>query len=543
MGRRKLVTGVGVGIVMAGAGVIAAGCFDSSGDCDETRTCDLLNAGVPAGCAPSQKGWAAEDRCGVFVRASGDSDDGAEGTAAAPLKTLGAAIKKAVMSGGRVYACAETFTEAIEVPGGVTVYGGLDCADKWQWVGERTKTTVVGPGDVVAVRIARGEVLPDPGQIPVADLARLDDVVVQAADAEKPGGSSIAVLVDRVSAALVRCELRAGNGADGAPGAPGAEPDVTGAIPRAAAGMGGNPGKGACSGSTMTVDGGAHVTNECGGGDVSIGGTGGNGLLTSGGDGDVGQVGPSGDGGAGEPESGGNWNCTTSLGDPDVGGGKPGASGEAGTAGPGAIGLGTITAGGYVGPSGGIGTPGKPGQGGGGGGGARGGNICGNGGNASGPGASGGSGGAGGCGGQPGRGGGAGGASIALSTLDASVMLEGCTLTAANGGRGGAGGASQPGGFGGVKGPGGAGAGNSKDACAGGVGGLGGDGGPGGGGLGGPSAAIAYAGAEVTKDEATTLGFGAAGVGGPGGNGNAEMNSGADGAAAPELKMQRSAAP
>ena len=40
-----------------------------------------------------------------------------------------------------MYACAETFDEAVNVAASVTIYGGLDCASAWRWIGE-TRTDI-----------------------------------------------------------------------------------------------------------------------------------------------------------------------------------------------------------------------------------------------------------------------------------------------------------------------------------------------------------------------------------------------------------------
>ena len=57
-------------------------------------------------------------------------------------ETLAAAIKQAKNGFRRVYACAELFNEALEIADDVTVYGGLDCANGWAYVGDKTKTAL-----------------------------------------------------------------------------------------------------------------------------------------------------------------------------------------------------------------------------------------------------------------------------------------------------------------------------------------------------------------------------------------------------------------
>ncbi|WP_437953843.1 PGRS family protein [Sorangium sp. So ce296] len=499
---------------------------DRANDCKLTLMCEEYgglwdrDASV-AGCVPSEEANAVEDRCGVFVAASGD--DARAGTKEEPVKTLSEAIARAADKGGGVYACAEKFAEAIDVPAGVMIFGGLDCANGWRWIGEEKKT-IVAPGvEAIPLTLARGE-----------GTTRIEDVEAVAPDAQAKGGSSIAVLAYGSTAELERCALVAGNAADGADGdnAPSEAPE------RAPSGSNGVD---ACSdldgteGPDATLSGGAQVVNECGV-ELSIGGSGGDGNINNGAGGVAGQTGVEGQAGAGEPPSmNESWSCGAIPNDPTKGGGSAGANGSSGPAGAGASGLGTLSATGYIGVPGEDGTPGKPGQGGGGGGGAKGGLVCAGG--ISGAGASGGSGGAGGCGGLPGLGGRPGGASIALASVDANVTLIDCTLTAGHGGNGGKGGNLQPGASGGLGGQGGVGFGGSSDGCAGGQGGKGGNGGPGGGGLGGPSIAIAFRGGSVKQEGKTTLAPSAPGKGGLGGSNNAAMNAGADGVAAAEQEL------
>ncbi|WP_437798770.1 PGRS family protein [Sorangium sp. So ce693] len=523
---RRTLLGSAVAIAL-----ISSGCeglwYHVENDCEYLLTCEKYRGRgtevVPTGCVPSEIDGAVDDTCGIFVASTGNDDNA--GTRAEPVATLVEAVRRAAESGTGVYACAETFEEAIELPAGAKLFGGLDCANGWTWIGEEKKTTVAPGEEAIALKVMRGE-----------GAARIEDMSVRAADAQAPGASSIAVLVDGATAELARCELVAGNGADGAAGenAPSEVP------PQASPG---NAGADACSdvdgtpGPDMTLSGGAQVVNECGG-ELSIGGSGGDGNVTNGGGGDVGQVGIEGQGGAGEPATmGSNWSCGVTPGDASKGGGNAGVNGTLGDAGVAASGLGTLSSSGYAGVSGGAGGPGKPGQGGGGGGGAKGGAaICS--GAMPGAGASGGSGGPGGCGGLPGQGGGAGGASIALASVEGKVTLKDCVLKAGEGGKGGAGGDLQPGGAGGLGGVGGMGVGGSKNACDGGKGGQGGNGGPGGGGLGGPSLAIAYRGEPVKQEGQTTLMPGTPGAGGPGGSSNVAENAGDTGAVAVEQAFQ-----
>ncbi len=437
-------------------------------------------------CIPNQTGDAIEDACGVFVSASKGSDSNSGTTKTQPVATLKKAI--ALAKGKPIYACADgqkAFHDAITLDGDAQIFGGLDCAS-WKYVAG-TKTTWTAAADDVPLHVtANGS-------------AVLADVVIEAANATKEGGSSIAIVAEAsANVDLSRCEVRAGEG-------------MVGLTPEAPMGSGlkgesGVNGKDGCT-SVDDLTGGKGGALVCDGTDVS-GGPGGNGIAaTSGGDGNNGQ-----------PEDGTNGlrglaqketpaaDCTN---------GGDGAVGLPGDPGAGATGNGSLSSTGFTGESGKDGaTPGKPGQGGGGGGGAK---RCAmpmppN--NYAGPSAGGG--GSGGCGGAVGKGGGAGGASIAIVSLGANLLLADVTITTKAGGKGGDGGPGQTGGDGGLGGMPGSNNGDvSSVACAGGNGGKGGPGGRGGGGRGGPSIGIAYTG-DAPDMKGATITAGKAGEGGVG---------------------------
>ncbi|AKT38601.1 hypothetical protein [Chondromyces crocatus] len=479
------------------------------------------------GCIPSESAIPVANDCGVWASSS-QGHDGNAGIKAGPVKSLAEAFSRALdpdKGTGRVYACAEPFQEAVEVPPGITLYGGLDCEAEWGFVGDQRKTTIAGPPDRVAMRLLPGEA-----------ASRIEDVLVQAANGETPGASSIAVLAHQASAELVRCELVAGDGAVGATGEHGAVPAMPGdPPPTAQAGLPGVAGTRPCltvSGTlVLTTAGGPPVELVCDDGATSLGGKGGDGLANSGQSGQSGQTGDAGPGGTGAQANETTWTCTAGRG---LGG--DGSTGLEGTVGAPAAGVGALSPElGFVGTSGVAGTVGRPGQGGGGGGAAYGG-ACG-----ILPGAhgAGGSGGTGGCGGKPGQGGGPGGASFGLVSLDARVVLTESKITAGNGGLGGQGGDGQVGGPGGVGGAGGSfsSVNPMRSGCAGGVGGKGGDGGPGGGGLGGHAAAVAFSGTPLSLDESIPLTFGAAGPGGMGGTGAGDGAQGEGGLATRVLEL------
>ncbi|NUQ77762.1 MAG: DUF1565 domain-containing protein, partial [Polyangiaceae bacterium] len=309
-------------------------------------------------CIPSATVYAVENSCGVFVSAS-IGDDANPGSKEKPVKTLAQALTLAKSSTKRVYACAETFEEAIEVPEGVTMFGALDCiVPAWAYVGEFTKTAIVSPADKIPLTVVAGQ-----------GRADFEDFEIRSADATVPSGSSIAVLVNGADAGFTRCKITAGSGA---PGETGMQPtdDVGPANPNDAA-VAGNAGNAACMGGANGNAGGeAKVNAKC---STAIGGMGGTGQETEGGNGADGTPLPDpnpdnfGIGGLGAMGLG---NCKA---------GESGASGADGLPGMGASAddLGTIDGeAGYVGATGKQGMQGTPGQGGGGGGAAKGKVAC-----------------------------------------------------------------------------------------------------------------------------------------------------------------------
>lgn len=479
-------------------GVVFLGCSNEAEKCERLGTCSPPSSGSGGGgtstCVPSKNALPVSDSCGIFVSTS-LGDDGGDGSKSDPVRTLAKAIDLAVQGGTSVYACAETFAEAVTVPAGMLFFGGLACSTDWRYAAGE-KTTVEAPSDGIGLRLAGGG----------TGTTRVEDVLVKAADATVPGGSSIAGLIEEgVSAEFARCEFEAGNGRDGAKGETPMDP-VGPADPTDPA-IRGQDGVKACNGTVATGNlGGAGAANAlC---STAMGGNGGTGHEGSGEDGTDGQpAGALGLHGVGQPAMG-VWNCITGAGQlGDIGAdGAPGAGASEAE-------LGSLSATGYAGIAGTSGADAAPGQSGGGGGAAKGKVGC--------NGASGGGGGAGGCGGKGGAGGQAGGASIALIVLNADIVFTDVKLAASNAGNGGDGGDGQAGGIGGLGGLGGLGDTNAPitaKACAGGDGGPGGVGGKGGGGRGGHSIGLAFTGSQPPVDGVSIItgmpGMGGASAGG-----------------------------
>lgn len=497
-GRAPLLSIAAVGFVaLSLAGFSAAGCSFEP-ECGITNDCNR--------CDPSQSEDVIGDDCGYFVsRASGDDTN--DGSKARPLRTLERAITLAGERTHNVYACAGEFEEAVRLPSGMKLFGGLDCEGGWRFVSGESKTTIAAPPGEVALTLEGGEL-----------TTRVENVIAKARSAMEPGGSSIAVLALQGAKVEIReSDLIAG---DGASGVSGVASDSSSALNGLAGGNGGA----ACE----EFDGlGGEATVAACSGVLSKGGGGGDGfdmVAASGQDGSpASPIAGAGLGGSGQSSAA---SCEA---------GTPGADGVRGVDGEGGKGMGTLSASGFRGRSGEDGGRGLPGQGGGGGGGSRSAAMC-----PSGTlvehGAGGGAGGSGGCGGAGGKGGGAGGASIALASVFATVTLDAVNVKTGRGGDGGSGGGAQMGGAGGSGGKGGAAKGAVSGGCDGGPGGRGGDGGYGGGGLGGPSIGIAFVGAAPAQRSVTFE----LGEGGRGGLAPTSSGAGEDGLVTSSIELIRS---
>ncbi|WP_437953842.1 hypothetical protein WME98_26440 [Sorangium sp. So ce296] len=488
------------------------GCWSHiADDCEQMLTCphflpDGEGGDTPPDCVPSAGGDAVDDACGVFVATGGDN--ASDGAKDAPVKTLAAALALAEQNGTRrVYVCAETFKEVVEVKSGVTIYGGLDCTAGWSFSPE-ARSAIEGPADEIGLTLAEG-----------ASGAKVRSFAVRAASATVAGGSSIGVAVADVEAKLSQVDVIAGDGMDGAKGETPAEAPQAGAP------------AGAVSNACDLVFGGEAGVTTCEDGETR-GGPGGRGGSPGIDEGN----GQRGEDGAPLPEENPNNRGLGGIGQTDAAGeceagengksGDPGVAGDAGTAT-------VLTLDGITGGDGDDGTNGKKGQGGGGGGGAKAGLFCPAGASTvEGPGASGGGGGAGGCGGKGGGGGKAGGSSIGILSLGTKLVLIDVTVAVGKAGKGGDGADGQNGANGGA----GASGGTASEkppsipGCDGGRGGRGGAGGPGAGGRGGHAVGIAYA---ATPSEAPAVQFtpGTAGNGGSIAPGGPPKSAGAPGSA------------
>jgi len=194
-------------LAACGSTGVICGCED---DCDATASCTTTTTTESSSSAPScPEDPASGDvaaTCGIWVSAT-LGDDAAEGTQAAPVRTLQRAVDLAAAGPGRVYACAQTYDLAVTVPAGVSLSGGWSCLGG-TWTPSTDRAAIVPDHDEIPLRLVAG---PDGAESLITDL------VARAADASGDGASSIAALADVGAAAeLRRVELRAGDGADGA---------------------------------------------------------------------------------------------------------------------------------------------------------------------------------------------------------------------------------------------------------------------------------------------------------------------------------------
>ncbi len=440
---------------------------------------------VPEGCdppaEPKDSPKCVDDGFGVFADATGGSDSNA-GTKTSPVKSVGSALGK-LGNRSRVYVCAGTYEESVKVTGAVAIYGGFACGS-WTYGGGETKVSPKDAGYALEVSGAQGFVA--------------SDVTFTSAAGSSSRRSSVAMFVHGASGKLVRVVGVAGAGQAGAGATVTANYDrlllASNVLLR------GNGGTGATGGLEQTC------ATLCKNNEQSTGGKGGKGGNAPG------------NGDPGKPDRGAGLAGIAGGVCAGVGTGGTGNVGAPGGEGVPSAKLGELTASGWTPSDGAPGKAGGPGQGGGGGGGAGGDSMEG----------AGGGGGCGGCGASGGSVAEGGGASIALLSLDSTLVVTGGALTSGKAGVGGAGVAGevgQIGGNGGIQ---------ASGGCQGGKGGEGGPGGASAGGAGGVSAAVASKG---PKPALTSVILTAGTKGGPGAGGSAS-NAGLDGQSSPALEVQ-----
>lgn len=505
-----VLTGLMLGIGCAGGasdGSPTPGPVASVGDAGPSPSADPSCKPQPAADVPDDDfadtncdGIDGDKAHAIFVAPTGA--DSAAGSLEAPVRTLAKALALATGAKKDVYVCNGTYAESVVVANiAVGIYGGYDCANGWARGNDRA---TIAPATGIPLTIR--------------DLTAMtvDRIALHAPDATDPSASSIGAFMSNAhDVQLAHVSVAAGLGADGA------TPPAPASLTQLASS--GSPGRSLLAATCTRNDPNLPAAcNSHGAGGFAIaappacegaggaGGDGGNVLH-----GVANTVGF-----AGAPASAGGMNHGDN--------GTDGAHGSNGASA--SVGVGTVTASGYVASNGG--TDGADGAPGGGGAGGVGGlsryvdNLP--------PyyfnaGGGGGQGGNGGCGGVAGKAGGAGGASIGVLLFSSDARLRSSSIRTSAGGKGGRSVAGARGQFGGVGGGGGLGTrygaypGNGEP---GGNGGNGGDGGSGGAGGGGPSIGILSNDRQPTTIAVT---FNTA-SGGKGGSG-AGRTDGADGVA------------
>ncbi len=487
---RKWTTAI---LISSGLGV-AGGCIIPKSDCEWDNTCNGTSSGgpdsgsdvkpdiTPPGCDPTKDPKdnleCVVNSFGVFIDGAGGNDQN-DGSKEKPVKTFKAALSK-LGNKSRLYVCAGTYDERVELTSAISIYGGFACG---AWTYAASNKVNIAPKDAgIALTLKNGG----------SEAAAFQDIEVKAAPGAAPGGSSIGMFVVQSIARIARSAIRASEGADGAT-IPVATFDFTGFAPQdGKIPLGGSPNIGGLGGKLV-----------CPGGAVTEGGKGGDNVAGAY-DGKPGSPGGAGGGTGGSACSDGSSATAPSpMSDasPATALGKLDTSWTGAATVPGATGL--------------------PGSGGGGGGA-----------NSTGAGGGGGGGGSGGCGGAGGGGGGAGGSSIAVASIGSTITISDSTIAALDGKVGGSGSAGQDGDtrFG-------QGSSVITVACNGKRGTPGGKGGAGAGGAGGLSVGVLYKGTAPKLEGTTeaTITVGAPGAKGPGGGAG---NDGPKGRAAKVLATE-----
>jgi hypothetical protein len=199
------------------------------------------------------------------IHVATDGNDLADGSPAAPLKSIHVAIVRASIATPKlaVFLRAGVYTESIEMAAGVSIYGGFD--EGWRRDPAAT-TELVGDSPVVRFESIK---LP----------TRLDGLTVRSRDAMDPGASSYAI-VARASRDLELDDvvIEAGLGAAGTGGTEGGSGEAAGA--NGVIGQAGCEASGGLCARCSRPPGGAGGFSFCGnhggrGGDAGHGGTGG----------------------------------------------------------------------------------------------------------------------------------------------------------------------------------------------------------------------------------------------------------------------------
>lgn len=190
--------------------LVAVGCGVFGAEDSEVAAPQQPSGDLPPGAPPPTTGTPSTDEVteafGVFVAPSGN--DQGSGTRQSPFATIGAAIQAAKPQAKRVYVCAGTYAESVELVSAVSMIGGYDCSDATAWKRAPGARSTLAGKSIPAVR-AKG----------VTSTTRFEGFDVTAPDAKEAGASSIGLWADGAGKlAVADASFRAGKGGDGAPG-------------------------------------------------------------------------------------------------------------------------------------------------------------------------------------------------------------------------------------------------------------------------------------------------------------------------------------
>lgn len=217
-----------VGFTLLALLAVGCGVFGGSDDTQVAPAAPAGEAPLPPGAPPPATGTPSTDEVteafGVFVAPGGSDQNG--GTRRSPFATIGAAIKSAKPQAKRVYVCAGTYGESVELASAVSLVGGYDCNDPSAWRRAAGARSTIAGTTVPALRAKD-----------ITSTTRFEGFTVTAPDAKDPGTSSIGLWAENAGKlAIVDASITAGRGADGAPGSNPAAPAGDGSGQGAGAG-------------------------------------------------------------------------------------------------------------------------------------------------------------------------------------------------------------------------------------------------------------------------------------------------------------------
>src|SRR5262249_56559963 len=135
-------------------------------------------SGPPRECVPSKNSKPVDGSCGVFVSSSKGNDALGNGTKTLPYQTLSTAILRA--NGRPIYACGESFKEAVTLSAGGALFGALDCTNGWTYYASK-KTALTADPDAIPLSVTSA-----------TNGAEVHDFAITAVEASEGWGGSVA---------------------------------------------------------------------------------------------------------------------------------------------------------------------------------------------------------------------------------------------------------------------------------------------------------------------------------------------------------------